>query len=308
MLGTEVLDLNGHPINWEKARKWNPAAIVKWSKRTTGGKEIRGSLRTICFLERLNRRSLERFGVGTEIIQGCYNIGVEASAGTHNLDAVVDYWIPGVDPWTQQRFGRANGMGVWYRHPPTFGQHQHGFVLPPSSGPDHSRDFDRAGLAVGVYVDGGWSTEGSRVTSSQIEDFYNHAFGLSEMHTPGSDRSWFPGDIKSTIFDLDTYIETRIAQENKETEIMTSVRNIEVVTATTDSNGDILDYDVTNGGHWEVIGVFPAPNDAYSVIVRPWPVAGSVYKYNFRVFKRAGDGTIVPDANRQVRFSLFVGG
>jgi len=84
---------------------------------------------------------------------------------------------------------------------------------------------------------------------------------------------------------------------------MTSIRNAENLTATTDTNGDILDYDVTNGGHWDVLGVLCNPDDAFNVVVRPWP-GSAAWKYNFRVFKRLGDGTLVVNANTQVRLTF----
>jgi len=84
---------------------------------------------------------------------------------------------------------------------------------------------------------------------------------------------------------------------------MATVRNIESVTVTTDANGDVLNYDVTNGAHWNVLGVLASPDDAFGVIVRPSPGANQ-YSYNFRVFKRNADGTISALASTQVRFII----
>jgi len=95
------------------------------------------------------------------------------------------------------------------RKPPLFGWHYHGFTLPPREGKSISDDFQVHGFRVGIYVDGGWSTRGALVTTSQIADYYNHAFGLSYQHRPGSDKTWFPKDIKATIFDLDAYVAQR---------------------------------------------------------------------------------------------------
>jgi hypothetical protein len=202
-----VVHLDGSPINWAKPQDEN--MMVKWTKRTTGGKEIRGSLRTIAAMDRLNRLCYRRFGVGLQIIQSCFNTGVPASAGTHDFDCCFDVWIPGVDPWVAQRFLRRNGFGCWVRKPPLFGWHIHGFVLPPQEGQSRSDDFKVRGFKVGIYVDGGYSTRGRLVTSSQIQDYYSHAFGLANQHTAFSDRSWFPKNIAATIFDLSHYIENR---------------------------------------------------------------------------------------------------
>jgi len=183
-----------------------PTTIVKWTHKDVKGRTVKGSLRHICHLSRLNALATAKLGHGIEIIQPAFHTGVAASAGTHDLDMCIDLHIPGVGWWDQQRFFRANGLGCWYRHPPAFGNHIHGFTLPPREGHDVSDDFKMAGFKVGKYVDGGWSTQGRKVTSSQIEDYYHHAFGLAGKHTPNSDRSWFPPDIPATIFDLDAFI------------------------------------------------------------------------------------------------------
>jgi hypothetical protein len=197
----------GRQVNWAKPPK--PTAMCIWSKRTTGGKIVKGSFRSIAWLDRANRIAWRRFGVGLEVIQSAFNVTVKASAGTHDLDACFDIYIPGVDWWTQQRFFRSLGFGCWYRHPPLFGNHIHGFVLPPAEGFYRNDDFRLSGIKVGVYVDGGWSQYGHLVASSQIEDYYDEAFGLSEQHTPGTDNSWFPPDKDATIFDLERYCKTR---------------------------------------------------------------------------------------------------
>jgi hypothetical protein len=55
--------------------------------------------------------------------------------------------------------------------------------------------------------------QGVQITSAQITDYYNHAFGLSGQHTPNSDHSWFPASIKDTIFDLKTYVAKRAKKQ-----------------------------------------------------------------------------------------------
>lgn len=203
----EVRHLNGKPINWAKPPK--PNAMCSWSKKDTRGRPIRGSFRTLCHLNRLNNLALAKFGVEIRVIQRDWNTGVAASAGTHDFDSTWDLWIPDVDPRVQERFFRANGLGGWMRKPPLFGWHYHGFTLPPFEGKVRSDDFRVAGLKVGVYVDGGYSTRGRLVTSSQIADYVNEAFGLSGQHTPGSDRSWFPENKAATVFDLQKYVARR---------------------------------------------------------------------------------------------------
>jgi hypothetical protein len=199
----DVLSLGGSVLDLAATL---PTTLVKWARKDVKGRTVKGSLRHICHLSRLNHLATARFGHGIEILQPAFSPGVAASAGTHDLDMCVDLHIPGVGWWEQQRFFRANGLGCWYRHPPAFGNHIHGFTLPPREGRDVSDDFKMAGFKVGKYVDGGWSTEGRRITSSQIGDYYAHAFGLSGKHTPNSDRSWFPRDIAATVFDLDAYL------------------------------------------------------------------------------------------------------
>jgi hypothetical protein len=184
--------LDGRPINFNNP----PAAtkIVRWSKRDVDGRVVKGSLRTICHLNRLNNLSLKKHGVALRIIQPPFNTDVPASAGTHDFDCCVDLYIAGIDWHKQQRFFRANGLGCWYRHPPLFGNHIHGFTLPLREGVVHEDDF---ATQVGSFVPG------------QLVDYYNHAFGLKDQHTPNSDQSWFPNNIDATIFDLQRYIRAR---------------------------------------------------------------------------------------------------
>jgi len=209
----KITYLDGRPINWEKPP--HPTRMVLWTKKTVTGKPIKGSFRTICHMDRLNRMCYRKYGVGLSIIQGDYNTTVSASAGTHDFDACFDVWINGIDPWEAQTFLRRNGFGCWVRKPPLFGWHIHGFSLPVREGQTISDDWAVAGFKVGVYVDGGYSTRGHLVTSSQISDYYNHAFGLSGQHTPNSDHTWFPKDIGATVFDLDRFVANRLREQNR---------------------------------------------------------------------------------------------
>lgn len=193
----EVKHLNGKPINWLKPP--DPNKMCLWTKKTSSGRAIKGSFRTLCHMNRLNNLAVKKFGKEIVVIQSDWNTGVAASAGTHDYDAVWDIYIPGVSWWDMQRFLRANGFGCWYRHPPLFGNHIHGFTLPVPEGKFRGDDFAMQGTKVGIYVPG------------QLEDYYKEAFGLSGQHTPGSDNSWFPPNKEATVFDLSKYVARRAA-------------------------------------------------------------------------------------------------
>jgi hypothetical protein len=144
---------------------------------TFGGQTFRAGRRTAAHLlwtaERLQEREP---GALLVVIQPPYNEGVDASAGTHDGDGVLDVAVTGLDWFPAQRFLRECGWAAWYRFPPSFSHHIHMISL-GCPGP------------LGVFVPG------------QILDYYNHAFGLANQHDPGSDTSWFPDDIDATIFD-----------------------------------------------------------------------------------------------------------
>lgn len=199
-----VLTLAGNPINWAKP----PAATTKvmWSKKDKSGRKVTGSFRTICHIEYLDQHAHKHYRKGISIFQPPYTKGYKPSAGTHDYDACIDVEIPGL-PWLkQQRFFRLHGLGCWWRKPPTFINHIHGFTLPPQEGVVRSDDYAIAGFTVGKYIDGGWSLYGRKVASAQIDAYYSHEFGLkSDPHT-GKDRSWFPPDIGATVFNLSAFI------------------------------------------------------------------------------------------------------
>lgn len=200
-----VLTLAGKPVNWSNPPKATDKVL--WSQRDTGGDKIIGSLRAICHLEDLQAKCLKRFGKPFRVIQPMNNTGVSASAGTHDFDFCFDGDIPGVSWADTNHFFRSNGVGGWVRTPSQgFSYHWHGFTLPPREGKSISDDFQVHGFKVGKYVDGGYSTTGRLITSSQIADYYNHAFGLSNHHTPNSDKAWYPSDIEATIFNLPRWI------------------------------------------------------------------------------------------------------
>lgn len=112
------------------------------------------------------------------VIQGAYNVGVAASAGTHDKDACLDVQIVGMAWLDAQRFLREHGWAAWYRYPPTFSEHIH-MVSLGCTGP------------VGIYVPG------------QIADYYAHRSGLAGHVLDGT---WHPTNIDSTIFDYPGWV------------------------------------------------------------------------------------------------------
>lgn len=158
---------------------------------TFGGQTFRAGRRTAAHLEwTAQRLKAEQPDVNLVVIQPCYNSDVAASAGTHDKDGVLDVAILGMDWFPAQRFLREQGWAAWYRFPPAFGHHIH-MVSLGCPGP------------LGEFVPG------------QILDYYNHAFGLAGQHDPGSDKSWFPDDIDSTIFNFQAW-EDRMTPEEKQ--------------------------------------------------------------------------------------------
>lgn len=210
-----VLTPAGKPFDWS-----NPppqTALALWSRQTSGGARVTGSVRTIAHLDVLDERALKKFGVRIRVIQPPFNRGVKASEGTHDLDACWDLDIPGV-PWVEQeRFFRFNGCAAWYRKPPTFSPHIHGFSLPPRGFNSVSEDFRDAGMVVGKYVDGGWSTYGRLLASSQIADYYGHRTGL-EGHA--ADNTAHPDDIAATIFNYAAYAKEQRDMKAKDNRVI----------------------------------------------------------------------------------------
>lgn len=199
-----VLLLTGQPVNWFKPPRANTK--VMWSQRTTSGKRVYGSFRAIAWLDRINYLAKKRFGRGIVVYQGGYSRTVRKSAGTHDYSEVFDLWIPGVPGIKQQSFFRWNGGGFFYRTPAQgFEEHEHGFVLPPASDHDVSKRFMRSGLKVGYLIDGGWSTSGRKVSSSQIADYYAKP-PRDALKDHSVDPTPRPADIDGSIFSLHDYI------------------------------------------------------------------------------------------------------
>lgn len=195
----------GKEFRWANNPK--PTTMARWHKKTMYGGEVKGTIRHIAHLDRMNNLAKARYGEEVVVIQSAWNTTIRASAGTHDKDMTADLMIPNVSWWEQQRFFRRNGFGCWYRQttPGLWSNHIHGFTLPHVVGTNVSDDWFAHGYKVGIYVDGGISVNGRTMTSSQIQDYYNHAFGLKDQHAKGSDHSWFPPSIEATIFDYGAY-------------------------------------------------------------------------------------------------------
>jgi hypothetical protein len=163
--------------------KGSPTEKVRWHREDdVYGDPVFGGRRTIAHLEWTDSQARARFpsarNVGIQVLQGGFNTDVPASAGTHDYDGCVDFFIPGVGWWDQQWFFRTHGWGCWYRYPPSFGSHIHGISLGCKG-------------RMGVYVPG------------QIGDYYGHRTGLAgHAHDP----SKYPSSIPRTIFNYSHWI------------------------------------------------------------------------------------------------------
>jgi len=165
---------------------------------TFGGKTFRASKRTISHLKWTRFRLAARHPrARLRVIQGSYNTGVAASAGTHDYDAVLDVEIVGLDWLKAQAFLRACGWAAWWRRSGQWSSpnawHIHMISIP--SGLDGSPSeaeilaaYRRLGIRVGRFVPG------------QVRDYYRRATGLKGQHDPGSDHTWFPPNINKTVF------------------------------------------------------------------------------------------------------------
>lgn len=148
---------------------------------TRGGKKFKATRRTVAHLDyTIERLAKQHPTARLVIIQPSYNTGVVASAGTHDFDACFDVQIVGLDWWAAQKFLRQCGWAAWYRFPPTFPHHIHMISLGYPG-------------KVGIFVPG------------QVDDYYRHALGLKGQHNSGADTSWFPPNIKATVFDYNAW-------------------------------------------------------------------------------------------------------
>lgn len=141
-----------------------------------------------------------------EISQTCYHTGYRPSAGTHDFDGVFDVRIVGMTWDAAQAFLRAKGWAAWHRTPQQgFADHIHMATIPPGlsgrpSAAQVGAAYAKLGIKVGKYIDGGLTSTGRTAYTSQVVDYFAHAFGLSGGHVPGSDRSWFPDDIAASAY------------------------------------------------------------------------------------------------------------
>jgi hypothetical protein len=157
----------------------NPSEVIY---ATLGGQTFRATRRTVAHLDwTIQRLAQKHPETSLRVIQPPYNIGVKASAGTHDKDAAFDVEILGLDWWAAQGFLRAHGWAAWVRLPPTFSWHIHMISL-GYTGP------------VGVFIPG------------QVDDYYRRSFGLKGQHDTGLDNTWHPADISQTIFDYPAYL------------------------------------------------------------------------------------------------------
>lgn len=180
------------------------------------GHTFKASRRTVQHLDWTIRRLKIRWPHATLIIiQVCFNTNVALSKGTHDFDAVFDFRIAGLPWWLGQRFLRYAGWGAWWRHTGAWATeglwHFHAISLPPGLG-DYGLGvtaqavglaFKKIGLKVGEYIDGGLTSLGRTVASSQVMDYCHRTFGLAGQHTNDADHSQFPRHIGRTVFKYD---------------------------------------------------------------------------------------------------------
>lgn len=152
---------------------------------TRCGKTFKASRRTFAHIDyTIALLAKQHPGARLEIIQGCYNTTVEASAGTHDFDACIDVRIVGLDWWTAQAFLRACGWAAWYRHTGSWASVGNWHIHMVSLGYT---------TRVGIFVPG------------QVSDYLRHALGLKGQHDSGDDTSPFPKSIDDTYFDYDAW-------------------------------------------------------------------------------------------------------
>lgn len=162
----------------------NPNDIITG---TRCGRTFRASRRTFAHID-YTLVELERLHPGATMVitQGCYNTGVEASAGTHDYDACLDVSIEGLGWWDAQWFLRCCGWAAWYRHTGTWASRSAWHIHMVSLGYT---------TRVGIYV------------PAQVDDYYRHALGLKGQHDSGDDASPFPVNIADTTFDFERWEE-----------------------------------------------------------------------------------------------------
>lgn len=126
------------------------------------------------------------------IIQGCFNTGVSASAGTHDYDSCLDVKIEGMTWAAAQKFLRSCGWAAWWRKPSQGPWSDH---IHMASLPKYMLQFV---ARVGVYVPG------------QVQAYYAKKSGLA---SGAADPTWHPKDIRATIFQYRAYIDSLTARQ-----------------------------------------------------------------------------------------------
>lgn len=182
---------------------------------TIAGVSFEASMRTIWHLRWTIWFLGVRFPLARlRILQTCYHRGVDLSAGTHDYDCVLDVWIDGGvlgrDPWKAQKVLRRLGWAAWFRHTGPWADrsewHIHMISLPVGlpaqpSALDVGKAYAALGIVVGEYIDGGYTTAGRIVATSQVVDYCTfHAEGLAGEHEQNDDPSWHPADFRRTVF------------------------------------------------------------------------------------------------------------
>jgi hypothetical protein len=173
------------------------------------GHKFQASRRTIQHLDWTIARLKRRFPWATLIIiQTCYHTGVNASAHTHDKDCVFDFRISGLTWRRAQIFLRNAGWGAWWRHTGEWADphawHLHAISLPPGlvRGKDAlqvGEAFHKLGIVVGEYIDGGYTTTGKIVATSQVVD-YLAVPSLDGLADHGPDPTWHPKNINATLY------------------------------------------------------------------------------------------------------------
>jgi hypothetical protein len=159
----------------------DPDEVITWRGHVAvDGAPLRGSRRSIAHLEVTDQAALQKFGTHVVVIQPAYHQGVEASAGSHDYDAVYDVYLPGVDWWDAQRFLREHGWAAWYRYTGSFADDQHIHMISL-----------------------GYTTRVGYLIPGQVSDYYAHKSGLVGH---AADTSWHPADIDSTIFNYPAWV------------------------------------------------------------------------------------------------------
>jgi hypothetical protein len=161
----------------------DPNEKIRYADNGVFGQAIYMGRRTAAHLDWTKARLAAKHpGARLVIIQGAYNTGIDASAGTHDFDACLDVQIIGLDWWANQRFLRECGWAAWYRYPPTFPNHVHMISLGYGDAP------------VGIYIPG------------QVVDYHEHKTGLVGH---AYDPTWHPVDINATVFSYPDYIRSQ---------------------------------------------------------------------------------------------------